>query len=561
MSFALSAGVSGLQAHQKMLDIAGNNLANVNTTAFKAKTINFSELLNETITKGTQPTPTIGGTNPQQRGGGVKVAGITSNMSQGNIVTTGNPLDLAIEGQGYFVANDGARDVYTRAGSFAVDADSYLVDPTNGYHVQRIGSVGEADAFQTAGNSNIRVPYDVAMAARATSQVNVAGNLSADAALTTPATNVLTSTIAYTTGGGTTAMSTTELDQLDQFSGTFGTLTTITASGFDPSGNALVDATGLTVTGTTTLQDVIDHLNNNVLTASEQVASLVGGKICITDANSGYSLSDVALTWADNGSATLTMPAYFEVSTVGGEAVKHINSTIYDSQGGKHVLSAAFTRTNTINQWDMVLTSISGDIDTLTFANRRIRGIEFSPADGSYSDLNSTIGDTAQFQVTFTNNTANPQTIAINLGTAGQLDGVTQFAGNSTAVARGQDGYEAGNLSTVSIDNHGTLVGSFSNGIKKDIATIQIALFQNTTGLESIGGNYFDTSANSGDPVATQALTGGAGSIHGGALEKSNADVASEFVSMIQAQNGFQASARTIRVANEILRELAGMVR
>jgi len=561
MSFALSAGVSGLQAHQKMLDIAGNNLANVNTTAFKAKTINFSELLNETITKGTQPTPTIGGTNPQQRGGGVKVAGITSNMSQGNIVTTGNPLDLAIEGQGYFVANDGARDVYTRAGSFAVDADSYLVDPTNGYHVQRIGSVGEADAFQTAGNSNIRVPYDVAMAARATSQVDVAGNLSADAALTTPATNVLTSTIAYTTGGGTTAMSTTELDQLDQFSGTFGALTTITASGFDPSGNALVDATGLTVTGTTTLQDVIDHLNNNVLTASEQVASLVGGKICITDANSGYSLSDVALTWADNGSATLTMPAYFEVSTVGGEAVKHINSTIYDSQGGKHVLSAAFTRTNTINQWDMVLTSISGDIDTLTFANRRIRGIEFSPADGSYSDLNSTIGDTAQFQVTFTNNTANPQTIAINLGTAGQLDGVTQFAGNSTAVARGQDGYEAGNLSTVSIDNHGTLVGSFSNGIKKDIATIQIALFQNTTGLESIGGNYFDTSANSGDPVATQALTGGAGSIHGGALEKSNADVASEFVSMIQAQNGFQASARTIRVANEILRELAGMVR
>ena len=561
MSFALSAGVSGLQAHQKMLDIAGNNLANVNTTAFKAKTINFSELLNETITKGTQPTPTIGGTNPQQRGGGVKVAGITSNMSQGNIVTTGNPLDLAIEGQGYFVANDGARDVYTRAGSFAVDADSYLVDPTNGYHVQRIGSVGEADAFQTAGNSNIRVPYDVAMAARATSQVDVAGNLSADAALTTPATNVLTSTIAYTTGGGTTAMSTTELDQLDQFSGTFGTLTTITASGFDPSGNALVDATGLTVTGTTTLQDIIDHLNNNVLTASEQVASLVGGKICITDANSGYSLSDVALTWADNGSATLTMPAYFEVSTVGGEAVKHINSTIYDSQGGKHVLSAAFTRTNTINQWDMVLTSISGDIDTLTFANRRIRGIEFSPTDGSYSDLNSTIGDTAQFQVTFTNNTANPQTIAINLGTAGQLDGVTQFAGNSTAVARGQDGYEAGNLSTVSIDNHGTLVGSFSNGIKKDIATIQIALFQNTTGLESIGGNYFDTSANSGDPVATQALIGGAGSIHGGALEKSNADVASEFVSMIQAQNGFQASARTIRVANEILRELAGMVR
>jgi len=147
------------------------------------------------------------------------------------------------------------------------------------------------------------------------------------------------------------------------------------------------------------------------------------------------------------------------------------------------------------------------------------------------------------------------------MGTTGQLDGLTQFAGNSTAVARGQDGYEAGRLSTVSIDKEGTLVGAFSNGIKKDIATIQIALFQNPTGLESIGGNYYDSSANSGDPIATQALTGGAGSIHGGSLEKSNSDVASEFVSMIQAQNGFQASARTIRVANDILRELASMVR
>jgi flagellar hook protein FlgE len=79
--------------------------------------------------------------------------------------------------------------------------------------------------------------------------------------------------------------------------------------------------------------------------------------------------------------------------------------------------------------------------------------------------------------------------------------------------------------------------------------------------LENVGGNYFDFSANSGEPVATQALTGGAGSVRGGALEKSNADVATEFVRMIQAQNGFQASARTIRVANDILRELTGIIR
>jgi len=209
----------------------------------------------------------------------------------------------------------------------------------------------------------------------------------------------------------------------------------------------------------------------------------------------------------------------------------------------------------------MILTSISGDVIDMTFDNRRIRDIEFDAGDGSYSGLNTTTGDTAQFVVTFAHDTANPQTIAISMGTAGQLDGLTQFAGNSTAVAREQDGYEAGRLSTVSVDNEGTVIGAFSNGIKKDIGTIQVALFQNPAALESAGGGYFTPSANSGEAVATQAMTGGAGSIHGSALEKSNADVATEFVNMIQAQNGFQANARTIRVANDILRELTTLIR
>ena len=560
MSFALSAGVTGLQAHQKMIDIAGNNLANVNTTAFKSSRITFSELLSETIKKASQPTSSVGGTNPQQMGSGVGIAGISPNMAQGNIVNTGNPLDLAMEGEGYFVLSDGSQYLYTRTGAFAVDADSNLIDPATGYTVQRIGSVGESDGFQNPGDGGINVPYDVAMPASATSAVTVAGNLSADAAFATTQTNVLTSNVGYTTSNGTTAQGSTQLVNLDQFSGSLGTTTTITASGYDPSGNALVDA-GLTVTAATDLDDVISHLNTNVLTSTEQVASLANGKIRITDVQSGYSLSDIKLTFADNGTAALTMPAYFEVSTVGGEEVKNVNISVYDTQGGKHVLSGAFVRTNTANTWDMILTSISGDINDITFDNRRIRGIEFNASDGSYSGLNGTIGDTAQFVVTFGHDTANPQTISISMGTVGQLDGLTQFAGNSTAVARNQDGYEAGSLATVSVNNEGILIGAFSNGIKKDIATLQVALFQNTSGLENVGSGYFIPSANSGGAVATQAMTGGAGTIHGGALEKSNADVATEFVNMIQAQNGFQANARTIRVANDILRELSNLIR
>jgi flagellar hook protein FlgE len=554
MSFALSAGVTGLQAHQKMFDIAGNNLANVNTTAFKASSVTFSELLSDTMKKASQPTTGVGGTNPQQIGSGVGIATITPNMLQGNIVSTGNPLDMAIEGEGYFVLSDGQQNVYTRAGTFAVDANSSLVDPSTGYHVQRIGSEGEIEGFQTPGSSDIHVPYDVAMPAKATSEVTVSGNLSADASFATPQTQVITSDLTYTYNNGTAATTSTLVKDLDQYSGTLSS-GTLTISGYDKDGTAFSSGLTMAIDGTTTVGDIIDHLNNNVLSGS--TASLVNGQIRITDDTSGYSKTDMALSYSGDG--TLTTPGYFEISTVGGDETKNVNITVYDSQGGKHVLSGALVRTDTPNTWDMVLTSLTGDVSQITMANRRIENITFDANDGSYAGITGT--DLPQFTITFAHDTSNPQTIEVNLGTAGKLDGLTQFAGNSTAVARDQDGYEAGRLSTLSVNNEGILIGAFSNGIKKNVATLQISLFQNTSGLERIGNGYYIPSANSGEAIATQAMTGGAGTIHGAALEKSNADVATEFVNMIQAQNGFQANARTIQVANDILRELTSLIR
>jgi flagellar hook protein FlgE len=554
MSFALASGVSGLQAHQKMLDIAGNNLANVNTTAFKSSRITFSELLSETIQKASQPTSTLGGTNPQQMGSGVGISGISPNMTQGNIVNTGNPLDIAVEGEGYFVLSDGEQNVYTRAGAFSVDADSNLVDPATGYRVQRIGSEGEIDGFQFPGDSDIHIPYDVAMPAKSTTEIVVSGNLSSDAASSVVAEQVLNSNIVYTYNNGITATNLTEIDQLDQYSGSL-TSGMITISGYDHEGTALSSGLTFSVNGSTTLGDLITHLNDNVLNGA--TASLVNGQIRITDDNSGYSRTDLALSYSGDGS--LDTPAYFEITAVGGEEVKSINITAYDSQGGKHVISGAFVRTDQANTWDMVLTSVTGDISEINMNNRRITDISFDANDGSYAGLSGS--DSAEFVITFAHDTIRPQTISIDLGTPGKLDGLTQFAGNSTAVASEQDGYEAGRLSSVSLNNEGIAIGAFSNGIKKNIATLQVALFQNTAGLENVGNGYFTSSANSGEAIATQAMTGGAGIIHGGSLEKSNADVASEFVNLIQAQNGFQANSRTIKVANDILQELTNLIR
>jgi flagellar hook protein FlgE len=677
MSVALASGVTGLESYQKMLDIAGDNLANVGTTAFKSSRITFSQLLSETIKTASQPTSTVGGTNPQQIGHGVGIASITPIMTQGNISNTGNPLDLAIEGDGYFVLNDGSQDLYTRAGALAIDANSRLVDPATGYIVQRIGTTGESDGFQTAGDSNVRIPTDVSMPAMATSEVRVAGNLSTTAKFADTQINKLTSNIAFTVGG-TPASATTRISELDQYTSSTWADGTITFSGYKSDGTALGSSptTNLTmaVTSTTTLDDVLTWLNTNEGTAAvpevqtltpdavatagtftltydgettaaiaydapvtgvgsiqealealsgvsagditvggttlaaagtttftfadtlgdvstisfdfsgltgptqagsiiaetttgfkvqgvlgdDATASLVNGKIRITDTIAGYSKADFKMAWSD---INLTLPGYFEVTTVGGEEVKNVNITVFDSQGGKHVLSGAFVRTNTPNTWDMILTSISGNITDITFDNRRINGVEFYANNGSFKGLNATTGDTAQFTVTFAHDPGNPQVIDVSMGTIGQFDGLTQFDANSTAVAREQDGYAAGSFSSLSVSNDGIVVGSFTNGIKKDIATLQLALFQNPSALESIGDGYFLPSANSGGAIATQALSGGAGSLRGGALEGSNVNAAKEFVSLIQSQNYYQANARTIRIANEMLRELTNLIR
>jgi flagellar hook protein FlgE len=561
MSFALSSGVTGLQAHQEMLDVAGNNLANVNTTSFKASRVGFAELLSQTLEQASQPTGSVGGTNPQQMGSGVRVGSITPDMGQGSIVNTGRPLDVAIEGEGYFVVNNGGRELYTRAGAFGVDAAGDLVDPITGYRVQRTGLTGESDGFQIPGDSNIRIPYGVALPARMTSEITLTGNLSSDAAPAARA-QVLTSSTAYTVDGSEAAGA-TEIDQLDQFRGGSGAggqlgagqTGTLAVAGFHRDGTAFSTGLTFTVTATTTVNNLIDHLNNNVL--NDATASFAGGQIRITDNETGYSKSDLQLSYA--GAGTFTTPPYFEVTTVGGDESKSVNIAVYDSQGGKHVLSAALVRTDTINTWDIILASVTGNVQTIDPAQRRVSGLSFDPQSGAFAGIPDT--EAGQFTIAFAHDVGHPQTISLDFGTVGSFDGLTQFAGNSTAVAREQDGYEAGNLSAVSVNSDGTLVGAFTNGVKKDLAILQIALFNNPAALQSAGGGYYTPSANSGGAVATQAMSTGAGVIHGSALEKSNADVATEFVNMIEAQNGYQANARTIRVANDILRELTSLIR
>ena len=136
MGSAIFTGVTGLLAHQRRIDVVANNIANVNTTGYRSSRMIFQDLFSQTIQGATAPTALNGGSNPLQVGLGVRIASIDVNHQQGSLVTTGVVSDLAIQGSGFFVLNNGASDFYTRDGTFALNADGELIDPGTRMRVQ-----------------------------------------------------------------------------------------------------------------------------------------------------------------------------------------------------------------------------------------------------------------------------------------------------------------------------------------------------------------------------------------------------------------------------------------
>ncbi|MCU1424391.1 MAG: flagellar hook protein, partial [Microbacteriaceae bacterium] len=172
---SLYAGISGLRSHQTMLDVTGNNIANVNTAAFKSSSVQFQDTLSQ-LTKGAAgPQAGAGGTNPAQVGLGVLVAGISTNFAQGSTQATGRAADLMISGDGFFVTRDGNQTSYTRAGAFDFDASGRLVSP-DGSIVQGWGAV---DGQVTEGGAvgDITLPLDTVSPGVATTTATMGGNL------------------------------------------------------------------------------------------------------------------------------------------------------------------------------------------------------------------------------------------------------------------------------------------------------------------------------------------------------------------------------------------------
>jgi flagellar hook protein FlgE len=236
--------------------------------------------------------------------------------------------------------------------------------------------------------------------------------------------------------------------------------------------------------------------------------------------------------------------------------------SIYDSLGNAHTADVYFRKTAD-NAWDYHVLVPGADLNPPVAGNSEIgSGALTFTTDGALD----TEAVTTAVSATFGGGATAAQAITLNFGTSiaeggTGLDGTTQFAGPSNVSAQKQDGYASGDFSGVSVDGQGVVTGLYTNGQKIAMSQLGIAKFRSNDGLGRAGQNLWISTRESGTAAMGTAGSGGRGATTGGALEGSNVDLASEFVSMIQHQRSFSANSKTITTADEMLQELISLKR
>jgi flagellar hook protein FlgE len=282
---------------------------------------------------------------------------------------------------------------------------------------------------------------------------------------------------------------------------------------------------------------------------------VVQGRPAVNGSTAGQSIGDIILPYGKkapaNPTTLATLGGNLDASAVQG-TTQQSSITVYDDQGGTHELQITFTKSANANEWDYVITASNVDAGNV-YANDT--GTVTFDTDGTLLSP-----ETVDFGFQ-PNGFAGNQSVTLNFGLAGTIDGLSQFASPSTAVIRDQDGYTMGLLERISIDQSGTIVGAFSNGTTITLAQLVLADFNNPSGLIRSGDNMYAVSPNSGAAVLGFSGEGSQSVVSSGALEMSNVDLAQEFTNLITSQRGFQSNARVITTSDEMLQELVNLKR
>jgi flagellar hook protein FlgE len=180
---SLFAGVTGLKNQQVMMDVIGNNIANVNTVGFKKGRVTFTDMFSQTLQNASQPTSTLGGMNPMQVGLGMSIGSIDMDASQGSFQSTGVTSDMAIQGPAFFIVNQGGKILYTRDGNVEIDTSGKLSNKDTGGVIQ--GRMADANGNIPPGAplQDIIIQKDLTSPPKATTEADFAGNLDATTAV------------------------------------------------------------------------------------------------------------------------------------------------------------------------------------------------------------------------------------------------------------------------------------------------------------------------------------------------------------------------------------------
>ena len=568
MMRSLYSGVAGLKTHQTRMDVIGNNIANVNTTAYKSSSMTFSELMSQTTQKasGANATTGVGGTNAKQIGLGVKAGAInTAITTQGSAQSTGNPFDIMITGDNFFVVSNGSENFFTRDGSFYVDGAGNLAMTSTGYNVmgwgvdETTGNIKQdtVTALRIMSAANMTYPPE------ATTKANISGILDQNDKDVTSANG-----------------KTVNLNFFDARGYSYTAKFTFKQSGGDKTNeysmelNKILDSTGkeMDISGITFGEQNLEQTLSSKLslntdsykwddatktlqttaTPPETVAELdkiFNNGALITDQDKAEevqkNLDAIAKAYGYEGSTDEFLKLY-TTGNAGQVTVQKMLENMSKNMTGDDILPKVKNEelTMTGRKFDgakVVFDKDSGKLQSINNSTTNLSTtLNFPATMGNFSNITIDLSEYTNYD--------NKGTSTIG-ATSGDLDGLGT-------------GRRLGDMIGVSIQKDGMIYASYDNGMTKLLGQIATAAFANASGLEKEGDNLYSATLNSGefDGIGVD-ITAGGGYMSTGQLEMSNVDLSSEFTEMITTQRGFQANSRIITVSDTLLEELTNLKR
>jgi len=564
LTSTLYAGLSGLDSNGMQFEVIGNNIANVNTTGFKARRVLFQSQFSRTLSIGSGASSDFGGTNPMQIGLGSQVAQVDTDFSMGSVEVTGINSDMAIEGSGFFILNSPDGLVYTRNGSFSVNNQGYLV-AANGEFVQGYGV--DADFNVVPGSLvNLTIPLGFLTFARPSTEAVIQGNLNATGEIASQGSLLTSAQLEDLAGNPVTddtlltevclasnpGVALFSAGDVISFAGVKGGRTLETAtftvdatsrlgdSALVPEANRfsvfVQQALGIDTDGTLPTTGGV-----SIVGSCLQIAGNSGAQNDIDLSTESIRINgvDTPFTWADSQAAN-------------GESV-YTSFTVYDSLGNPMTMDVTFVLENANasgTTWRFYMASQDDtDID-LVLGNGTIQ------FDNQGQYVTST-GLEAVFDRDGTG-AVTPQSVFLDVTTMTSLS--AERDGSQIALSS-QDGVPIGTLDGFGVGGDGIITGTFTNGLTRPMGQVALATFANPKGLLDGGASTFVEGPNSGVAVVTTPQSMSAGSIQSGSLELSNVDLSKEFVNLITTSTGFSANSRVISTADEMMREILQMVR